>query len=106
MNLDRHMIEIAQSFGPAASPKSGAAALNTAQAKKAGQDFEAIFLTEMLRPMFETIETDGPFGGGSGERVMRSMMIDEYGKAIAKNGGIGIAQAVERELLRVQEINK
>jgi Rod binding domain-containing protein len=31
------------------------------------------------------------------------MQVDEYGKAIAKNGGIGIADAVFREILRAQE---
>ena len=34
---------------------------------------------------------------------MSSMMIDQYGQAMAKNGGIGIADAVERELLKMQE---
>jgi len=31
------------------------------------------------------------------------MMVQEYGKAIARSGGVGIADAVQREILRLQE---
>ena len=32
--------------------------------------------------------TDGPFGGGQGEEMFRSLMIDEYGKQIEAQGGL------------------
>jgi len=67
------------------------------------QDFEAVFLSQMLKPMFDGIETDGPFGGGQAEGMWRSLMVDEYGKSIAKSGGIGIADAVMSEMLKLQE---
>ena len=53
--------------------------------------------------MFDGISTDGPFGGGQGEAMFRSLMLDEYGKQIAAQGGIGLADAVTRELLKTQE---
>ena len=31
------------------------------------RDFEAVFLTEMMRPMFESVEVDSMFGGGRAE---------------------------------------
>ena len=31
------------------------------------------------------------------------MMVQEYGKAIARSGGIGIADSVQREILKMQE---
>jgi Rod binding domain-containing protein len=71
--------------------------------RKTAQDFEATYLSQMLKPMFEGIKTDGPFGGGSAETMYRSMMVDEYGKSLAKSGGIGIADQVMREMLRMQE---
>lgn len=74
-----------------------------ADAKKAAQDFEAVFLSEMLGNMFAGIKTDGPFGGGHGESVMRSLLTDEYAKSIAARGGVGIADNVYRELIRIQE---
>lgn len=76
---------------------------NAATAKKAAQDFEAVFITEMLGQMFSGISTDGPFGGGQGEAMFRSLMLDEYGKQIAAQGGIGIADSVTKALLKHQE---
>ncbi len=71
--------------------------------RKAAEEFEAVFVSQMLAPMFETLESDTMFGGGPGEDIYRSMMVEEYGKTIARSGGIGIADAVARELLIIQE---
>jgi peptidoglycan hydrolase FlgJ len=75
-------------------------------AKKVAQDFESVFISQMLGQMFEGIPTDGPFGGGQGEAMFRSLMLDEYGKQIAAQGGIGIADAVTKELLKHQEVQQ
>jgi Rod binding domain-containing protein len=71
-------------------------------AKKAAEDFEAVFIAQMMEPMFKGLKTDGPFGGGNGEMVFRSLMIQEVGKEIAGAGGIGIADGVYREMLKMQ----
>lgn len=76
------------------------------QARKTGEEFEAMFLGQMLQHMFAGIETDPEFGGGAGEDMWRSMMVEQYGKEIAKNGGVGIAEAVMRQLLQNQEVEK
>lgn len=77
---------------------------NMAALKKVGQDFEAQFLSQMLGHMFDGIKTDKMFGGGQAEDVYKSLMVDEYGKSIAKAGGIGIASQVVRSvLLQFQE---
>jgi len=88
-----------------AAATKGAAGFGTGPetAKRVGQEFEALFLSEMLGPVFESTDTDGLFGGGEGEKIFRSMMVQEYGKAIAQSGGVGIADAVQREILRMQE---
>lgn len=83
--------------------KAPQATHNAAAAKKAAQDFEAVFIAQMLGQMFEGIPTDGPFGGGQGEAVFRSLMMDQYGKEIASQGGIGLADTVTRQLLSMQE---
>lgn len=74
--------------------------------RQAAEDFEAVFVAQMLAPMFDTLPTHGTFGGGPGEDIYRSLMVQEYGKAIARSGGVGIADQVERELLRIQEAPK
>jgi len=53
--------------------------------------------------MFSGIKTEGMFGGGQGEKVYRSMMMQEYGKTLAANGGLGIADTVYKSILQLQE---
>ena len=72
-------------------------------AKKTAQEFEGVFLSQFLSQMFDGISADGPFGGGQGEMMFRSLMLDEYGKQIASQGGVGLADAVTRQLLTTQE---
>jgi Rod binding domain-containing protein len=83
-------------------PKA-AHAQNMKQARKIARDFEAVFIGQMLQPMFQNIDAAEPFGGSSSEKMWRSMQVDEYGKAIAKAGGIGLADAVFRQILKAQE---
>ncbi|MBX6323155.1 MAG: rod-binding protein [Rhodospirillaceae bacterium] len=72
-------------------------------ARKAAEDFEAFFLTQVIEEMFAGVEPDAMFGGGPGEGVFRSLLFQEYGKAIAHSGGVGIADAVQKEILKLQE---
>ncbi len=83
------------------SGKKGA--VDPEKLKASAENFESFFLTSMMEQMFAGIETDGPFGGGEGESVFRSMLNQEYGKAIASSGGVGIADMVYRQMLALQE---
>ena len=79
-------------------------AANADQIDAAAKDFEAFFVSQVLENMFAGIRTDGIFGGGHGESVFRSLMLQEYGKVIADQGGIGLSDAVKRDMLRLQEV--
>ena len=81
-------------------PKTG----DMAKLREAAQEFEGVFLSQMLKPMFENMASAPPFGGGPAEDMYRSLMVDEYGKSIAKAGGIGIADQVMREMIKMQEV--
>jgi Rod binding domain-containing protein len=91
----------------AADPLAGRAAprptADPEAAARAAEEFEAVFLAQMLGHMFAGIDAGGPFGGGKAEETWRSMMIEEYGRVMAKAGGLGIADAVMAEMLRIQE---
>ncbi len=76
------------------------------EVREAAEEFEAFFLAQMFDYMFAGIETDGPFGGGHGEKIFRSLLVQEYGKVIASQGGLGIADQVESELLQLQEVER
>lgn len=71
--------------------------------EEAAKDFEAMFVTEMMKPMFEGIKPNEMFGGGKGEEVFQGMMLTEYGKMIAETGQLGIADMVKTEMIRMQE---
>ncbi len=73
------------------------------QVKKSAQDFEAVFLSEMMGHMFEGTEPNKMFGGGQGEKMFQGMMVQEYGKMMAKGQGIGIAQQLQAAMIRMQE---
>ena len=45
----------------------------------------------------------GVFGGGEGEKMFRSMQVEEFAKSLTQRGGIGIAASVKREILKMQE---
>jgi len=87
-------------LAPAAAPPTAVA--DVAAAQKAAQNFEAYFLQQSFESMFEGIGTDTLFGGGQAETIYRSLLFQEYGKIAARTGGIGIAAAVQREILRQQ----
>jgi Rod binding domain-containing protein len=73
------------------------------KARQAAEDFEAFFLARYFDAMQMGLESDGPMGGGHSEEIFRSVLNDEYAKVISGRGGIGIADAVYREILRIQE---
>ena len=76
---------------------------SAAQAGKAADDFEAMFLAQILSPMWAGIEANSKFGGGSAEDTYRGMLVNEYGKLLSQAGGLGIADQVKAELLKAQE---
>jgi Rod binding domain-containing protein len=69
---------------------------------KLGEEFESMVLSQLLAPMFEGLETDGPFGGGHGEEAMRSFYIGAMAEQMAKRGGVGISTMMQKELLKLQ----
>jgi Rod binding domain-containing protein len=80
---------------------------NEAKLRQAAQDFAAVALGEMLSPMFDTIDTSaGLFGGGAGEAAFKPMLISEIAKQIARQGGLGLAEPVYQQMLRMQEARR
>lgn len=73
-----------------------------AEMRQAAEDFEAMVLRELLGPMFEALDTEGLGGGGAGERMFRPMLVGEYADGMAARGGIGLADYVLAELVRLQ----
>ena len=97
MNLASLQIANAQSALAAQKPET------SKDIDAAARDFEAVFISQMFEQMFADVKTDGPMGGGSGERIFRSLMVQDIGRQMADQGGMGLAANVKRELLELQE---
>lgn len=74
-----------------------------AKMEKTAKEFESVFISQMLKPMFESVEVDPMFGGGHAEEVFRSMLVQEYGKNISTNGGLGFKDALMTQFQAYQE---
>ena len=77
---------------------------NEAAQRQAARDFEAQAMGMLLQPMFATVDTaHSRFGGGAAEAQWRPMLVDAYAAAAVRSGhGIGLADAVLREIQRIR----
>lgn len=86
--------------------KTGTAAKKDNEQAKIAQtaeDFEAFFITRSMESMYEGVSTDSMFGGGNAEKIYRSMLLNEYGKSMAKTGNVGVKDEILRSILEMQE---
>ena len=66
---------------------------------KASQDFEALFIKQMLDVMRKTIhKEDDLLGGGLGQDVYEDMLYDEYAKKMAATAQFGLADMIYRQV--------
>jgi flagellar protein FlgJ len=80
--------------------KSAVSEKDRIAAKKVAREFESLFVGMMLKSMRETVGKDSLTNGGHGEEVYRSLLDQEYARAIGENNGLGIAKLLEKELLK------
>jgi len=89
-------------LAPAPQP-SAAELAKRGKIQATARDFEAQFLGVMLQQMWQGVgDGAGLFGGGPGEAMFKSFLTDAMAKQITKAGGIGVADAVSREMLKMQ----
>ena len=74
------------------------------KAKSASGEFEAMFLNSMFEQMNTKVDGEGPFGGSGAQKVWRSFLTNQYAQMYAKAGGVGIANHVYDELLKMQGV--
>jgi len=77
------------------------AATGHAALMRVARRFEAQALGSLLKPVFGEAPK-GLLSAGPAEDQWRPMLVERYAQAWSDRGGIGIADAVFRELLRVQ----
>ncbi len=75
---------------------------NPAAAEKVAKEFEAMLVSQLMESMFAGMRESPLFGGGGpAEKPWRSMMLQEYGKAIADSGTLGIGKMTHDEIARL-----
>lgn len=66
--------------------------------KGACEQFESLFLQDLLRIMRESIPKTGLFDGGRGEEIYRSVLDREMAERMAAAGGVGLAKILFERL--------
>ena len=95
---------IAYGIGPSVAATTRAAGnMTNPKARAAAEDFEAVYLNSMFSQMMTKMDGEGPFGGSQATGVWRSFLTNEYSKAFAKTGGVGLAKHVYSALIAQQE---
>ncbi|MBN2441369.1 MAG: rod-binding protein [Spirochaetales bacterium] len=67
---------------------------------KACQDFESIFIKQMLNVMRKTVNKSGLIDGGFAEEVFEDMLYDEYAQKMSQNANFGLSDSLYKQLSR------
>jgi len=65
---------------------------------KVSQEFEAIFIKQMLNVMRKSVSKTGLMDGGMAEEIFEDMLYDEYAQKMAETGSFGIANMIYKQL--------
>jgi flagellar protein FlgJ len=89
-------------IGPIHAATAGAPAKAEApdpKALKAAQDFESIFVRQMLKSLEKTTAAGCGSQASAGEKTYGSMIVDTLSDSISKAGGLGLADVIARSLV-------
>ena len=103
---NRALPGIGQFKAPAGSLAAQASAKGSSRAPvdkssklyKVSQEFEAIFIKQMLNVMRKSVSKTGLMDGGMAEEIFEDMLYDEYAQKMAESGSFGIADMIYRQL--------
>jgi Rod binding domain-containing protein len=71
--------------------------------RAAAQEFEAVFLAQVLAQLNPAPAGEGGSDGGD-HSLFHEMFNEEMAKLISRSGGVGVADAVLKEMLKLQEV--
>lgn len=84
----------------AAGASSRAQSAVTPALRKAAQDFEAIFVHQLLSTMRQASLPGTGSLGSSAQRIYQDVMDDEVARSISRAGGLGLAELLIRDVAR------
>lgn len=68
--------------------------------KEVAKNFEAVFLTQMINSMRQTVQKGGLVPESQAERVYQSMLDQQYAQQMADTEQIGFSHLIHEHLLR------
>ena len=84
--------------------KTGRKKISAAQEEiihKKAKEYESVLIAKMLDQAVPKGEDSMLFGGGQANSVYRSLLIDEYAKAMSDGGGLNLADKLTEEMLQM-----
>ena len=67
--------------------------------REAANDFEAIFVQQMLKTMRKTSFESNLIPKSEGEKYFRSMLDEHYSQLTAKSGSLGLGEMIYKQLI-------
>jgi flagellar protein FlgJ len=77
--------------------------LDRKKLKKACTDFDALFMTQMLKSMRQTIPQTGFLGKGPGNDIYQGLMDQELSRKLSQSKGLGLGKVIYRQMLKREE---
>ncbi len=95
-------------LGNAPEPSSrgnepGSRRIDREKLKKACADFEALFLSRMLKTLKPSVPSGGLWGNSPGKEIYDSLLYQELGKKLAQREGLGLGKKIYQQVLKREE---
>ena len=88
---------------PAAAPERAAKKIDEKKLKQAGEDFEALFLNQLLQSLRRTVIKSRIMGDAPGKEVYQSLFDRELSKKMAHQGGLGLGKLLVQKVLEKEK---
>ena len=95
-------------MNPSSIPESagkgpGAKKIDEGKLKNACEDFESIFISQMLKEMRNSIPKSGLLDGGNEQDAYLSLFDEAFSKSMAQGGGIGLGNILYQNVMKQVE---
>ena len=90
-----------------ASPGKLSSPAQMGHLRSQAQELEGIFINTLMKEMFSSLKSDSDaMGGGFAEDTWRGMQAEQMSNAVSEAGGIGLADSIMGDLLKIQEASQ
>jgi Rod binding domain-containing protein len=76
----------------------GAGKVDEKRLEKACQEFESLFIHQMMKTMRQTVPRTGFMGEGKERNIFQALFDEEISKAISKRGGMGLGKMLYQQM--------